>query len=291
MAGHPIANNGVLGHARLRGFSQLTHRLSQVRLRTLVACFVAAAALAASFAVATSATAAAKASCKGIGFTVLHNDTSGGVTLPAGSYTVSSPNLACTGNGSASAFFTTFLNKYNHAIPGWKGKQIAKGWGTYTKNNSSTRFTVKWSKAKRGLGSAPSASCATSALKVKLGRANATAGTVFYPLKFVNKSKTTCTLRGYPGVSAVTKTGKQIGKPARRIPSRFRTVTLKPGKQQSSSVGIIDTGNFTKARCKPVTAFGLKVFPPNEGTAVTLKKKFSTCSSKASVSLQVRPVK
>ena len=230
---------------------------------------------------------AAKASCKGISFTVLHNDSSGGVTLPKGKYTVSSPNLGCK---PASNFFTTFLNKYNHAIPGWKGKQIAKGWGTYTKNGSKTQFTVKWSKAK-GAGAAPSSGCATSALKVSLGRANATAGTVFYPLKFVNKSKASCTLRGYPGVSAVTKSGKQIGKPARRSGGKFRTVTLAPGKQQSSSVGIVDTGNFSAARCKPVTAAGMKVFPPNQGTAVTLKKKFSTCSSKASVSLQVRPVK
>jgi hypothetical protein len=264
----------------------MIHRLSHARLRALATGGVAAAALAAVVGVATSASAAtsATASCKGIGFTVLHNDSSGGVILPQGKYTVSSPNLGCK---AASNFFTNFLNKYNHAIPGWKGKQIAKGWGTYTKNNSNTRFTVKWSNAK----GAPPTGCATSALKVSLGRANATAGTVFYPLKFVNKSKTSCTLRGYPGVSAVTKGGKQIGNAAKRIQSKFRTVTLAPGKQQSSSVGIIDTGNFSKARCKPVNAAGLKVFPPNQGKAVTLKKKFSTCSSKASTSLTVRPVK
>ena len=261
-----------------------------MRLRTLAAGAVLAAVLAASVVVATSASAAtaAAASCKGISFTVLHNDTSGGVTLPAGKYTVSSPNLGCK---PASNLFTTFLDKYNHAIPGWKGKQIAKGWGTYTRNDGKARFTVKWSKAKGGVGGAPSTTCTASQLKVTLGRANATAGTVFYPLKFVNKSKTSCTLRGYPGVSAVGKRGTQIGKPARRTPSRFRTVTVRPGKQQSSSVGIIDTGVFSTARCKPVTASGLKVFPPNAGTAVIIKKKFSTCSSKASVSLTVRPVK
>ena len=104
--------------------------------------------LATSIAVATSASAATSAnpSCKGISFTVLHNDTSGGVTLPGGKYTVSSPNLGCK---TASNYFTTFLDKYNHAIPGWTGKQIAKGWGTYTKNKSKTQFTVKWSKAKK----------------------------------------------------------------------------------------------------------------------------------------------
>ena len=154
---------------------------------------------------------------------MLHNDQSGGVILPSGSYTVSSPNLGCQ---TASNYFTTFLNKYNYAIPGWKGVEIAKGWGTYIKNGSSTQFTVKWSKAKRGTTSA----CATSALKVSLGPANGAAGTVFYPLNFVNTGKLGCTLRGYPGVSAVTSSGKQIGSPASQISSSYKTVTLLPGK-------------------------------------------------------------
>jgi len=265
----------------------MANRLSHTCRRVLAGGGIAVAALAASVAVVTSATAtaAATASCKGISFSVLHNDQLGGVILPAGKYTVSSPNLGCK---TASNYFTTFLNKYNNAaIPGWKGRAIAKGWGTYTKNNSSdTQFTVKWSNAKGGSVTG----CATSTLKVSLGQANGTAGTVFYPLKFVNTSKTSCTLRGYPGVSAVTSSGKQIGNPASRIQSNVRTVTLAPGKQQSASVGIVETGNFSQSQCKPVTAAGLKVFPPNQSKAVTLKKNFSTCSSNASTSLKVTPV-
>jgi hypothetical protein len=126
---------------------------------------------------------------------------------------------------------------------------------------------------------------------VTLGKANATAGTTFFPLKFVNTSKSSCTLRGYPGVSAVNKSGNQIGNPAQRTGGKVRTVTVKPGKQQSSSVGIVDTGNFSPATCKPVTASGLKVFPPNAATSVIIKKKFSTCSSTKATSLKVKPVK
>ena len=263
----------------------MTHRLSHGRQLVLAAGGVAAA-LAVAFTVATSATAAApaKASCTGISFTVLHNDQSGGVILPKGKYTVSSTNLGCK---PASNYFTTFLNKYNHAIPGWTGKAIAKGWGTYMNNSGTAQFTVKWSNAK---GPATSA-CATSALKVSLGPANATAGTTFYPLKFVNTGKTSCTLTGYPGVSAVTSSGKQIGNPAARSGGKFRTVTVAPGKQQSASVGIVDTGNFSATSCKPVTAAGLKIIPPNQSQSVTLKKKFSTCSSTTTTSLQVRPIK
>jgi Protein of unknown function (DUF4232) len=257
-------------------------RFSRGRMRVLTTGAAVVAALAASVALATQATAA-PVSCNGISFTVLHNDQSGGVILPGGSYTVSSPNLGCL---TASNYFTTFLNRYNYSIPGWKGVEVAKGWGTYIKNGSSTQFTVKWSKAKRGATSG----CATSALKVSLGPANGAAGTVFYPLTFVNTGKLGCTLRGYPGVSAVTGSGKQIGSPASRIPLSYKTVTLLPGKAQSAVIGIVETGNFSQSQCAPVTAAGLKVFPPNQNKAVTIKKTFSTCSSTNVISLTVRPV-
>jgi hypothetical protein len=264
----------------------VTNPLSQARLRALAVGGAAAAALAASVLIATSASAATPPACKGIGFSVLHNDSSGGVTLPAGKYTVSSPTLACK---TASNYFTTFLNKYNSGIPGWKGKAISKGWGTYTKNGSTAEFTVKWSKA-----SVPSLrGCSTSALKVSLGQANGSAGTTYYPLKFTNTSKTTCTLRGYPGVSAVTSGGQQIGNAASRIQSSFGTVALAPGTAQSAVFGIVEAGNFSPSVCAPVTAAGLKVFPPNSGKSVTLKMSFLTCSSTtaSTTTLKIAPIK
>lgn len=260
----------------------MTNRFSRSRRHLAAAGAAAAVALATSVAVATPASAT-PASCNGIGFTVLHNDQSGGVVLPAGSYTVSSPNLGCQ---TASNYFTTFLNKYNQAIPGWQGVEIAKGWGTYLKNGSSTQFTVKWSQAKRGTTSV----CSSSALKVSLGAPNGAAGTVFYPLTFVNTSKLSCTLRGYPGVSAVTSSGKQIGSPASQISMGYKTITLLAGKSASATVGIVETGNFSPSQCAPVTAVGLKVFAPGQSKAVTIKKSFSTCSSTTVISLTVRPV-
>jgi hypothetical protein len=84
----------------------------------------------------------AAASCQGIGFTVLHNDRSGGLVLPAGPYKVSSPDYSCA---TASSYFTTFLNKYQGPIPGWTGKQLGYGYGTYTNNATKQYFTVKYS--------------------------------------------------------------------------------------------------------------------------------------------------
>ena len=280
-----IDTNRRAGHALLWGFWSMISWFFRGRVRVLTIGVAVIAALAASSALATAAGAAsAPVSCKGISFKVLHNDQSGGVILPEGSYTVSSPNLGCS---TASNYFTTFLNKYNYSIPGWKGAAKAKGWGTYIKNGSSTQFTVMWSKAKAGTTS----SCATSALKVALGPANGAAGTVFYPINFVNMGKVGCTLRGYPGVSAVTSSGKQIGSPASQISSSYQTVTLVPGKAQSAVLGIVETGNFDPSHCAPATAAGLKVFPPGQTKAVTIKKSFSTCSSTTVVSLTITPVK
>jgi len=41
------------------------------------------------------------------------------------------------------------------------------------------------------------------------------AGSVYYTLQFTNLSGHACTLRGYPGVSAVSLSGHQLGAPAR----------------------------------------------------------------------------
>ncbi len=89
----------------------------------------------------TSRAQTASQSCSGIGFTVLHNDRSGGLVLPAGPYKVSSPDFSCA---TASSYFTTFLDKYQGPIPGWTGKQLGYGYGTYTNNASKHYFTVKY---------------------------------------------------------------------------------------------------------------------------------------------------
>ncbi|MFZ0387707.1 MAG: hypothetical protein WAL22_18735 [Solirubrobacteraceae bacterium] len=83
----------------------------------------------------------ADASCQGIGFTVLHDDHSGGVVLPAGPYKVSSPDFSCQ---TASSYFTTFLNKNQGPIPGWTGQQLGYGYGTYTNDTTKQYFTVKY---------------------------------------------------------------------------------------------------------------------------------------------------
>jgi Protein of unknown function (DUF4232) len=135
-------------------------------------------------------------------------------------------------------------------------------------------------------------SCATAQLSVKfVNQPNGAAGTIYYPIRFTNKGTHACTLRGYPGVSAVTSAGTQIGKSASRSGTGVKTVTIAPKKTASTMVGFVHTANFPASTCKPVTARGLRIIPPNQTTSVTIKRKFSACSGTSVNFLVVLPIK
>lgn len=77
--------------------------------------------------------------CASIGFRVLHNDRAGTAFLPAGGYTVSSPNMAC---GTASADFAGFLAGAGRATPGWTSSSRSAGSATFTQPSSGLTFSV-----------------------------------------------------------------------------------------------------------------------------------------------------
>jgi hypothetical protein len=90
-------------------------------------------------AVIASSSVAAPSQCSGTTFTVLHNDTSGGVTLSRGQYRITSSTLTCT---TASALFKTFLEKYKKTIPQWNSTIYGVGHAKYTRSSNGTNFTV-----------------------------------------------------------------------------------------------------------------------------------------------------
>jgi len=154
---------------------------------------------------------------------------------------------------------------------------------------------ILWTGAPPAQGLAVKAStpaCRTSTLVVWLDtQPNGAAGTTFYTLKFTNLSGSTCTLRGYPGVSAVSLSGGQLGQSAKRDPATpVRTITVRSGASASATVGIVDTGNFPTNACRAVTAAGFKVFPPGQTTAKTIPFPFSACSRSGASYLKIRAV-
>jgi hypothetical protein len=136
--------------------------------------------------------------------------------------------------------------------------------------------------------------CATSGLVVWLNtNGNGAAGSIYYTLEFTNLSGHSCTLSGYPGVSAVNLSGHQIGAPASRDTGTTpHTLTLGTGLNgtASSTLRIVESGNFPASSCGPVNAAGLRVYPPNQRASRVIPFPFGACSHTADGVLSVRAV-
>lgn len=128
---------------------------------------------------------------------------------------------------------------------------------------------------------------------------NGAAGTVFYAMNFTNIGST-CVLRGYPGVSAVSQTGHQLGSAAKRSKAvKVKPITLKgtnggPATNASSAeatIGIVEAGNFPASSCHQATASGFRVYAPNQNAATFVPFPFAACSRSGPTYLTVSAVK
>lgn len=143
--------------------------------------------------------------------------------------------------------------------------------------------------------SAPAAAhrCYASELTVWLGSpGNGTAGSTYYDLELSNTSRSTCTLYGYPGVSA-HNASRQLGSPAGRDHSRPSTlVTLLPGGTTHVLLQITDVGNYSPAACGPASAQFLRVYAPGAFSAITMPFQggFEACGRRGPVYLHVTAV-
>jgi hypothetical protein len=143
------------------------------------------------------------------------------------------------------------------------------------------------------VASRATAACATSGLVVWLNNQSggAAAGSTYYKLELTNLSGHACTLRGYPGVSAIDLRGRRLGSAAGRNPTHpSRTITLAQGASASTVLQIADAFNYPAATCRRTTAAGLRVYPPNQTQAKTVPFPFLACSRVGPTYLHVTPV-
>jgi hypothetical protein len=102
-------------------------------------------------------------------------------------------------------------------------------------------------------------------------------------------SSHTCTLFGFPGVSAVGLGGTQRGSPATRDHTDpTNLVTLSPGATAHVLLKITDVGAFPPSACEPANAIGLRVYPPNDTAATIVGFSFQACAKSGPVFLTVR---
>ena len=119
---------------------------------------------------------------------------------------------------------------------------------------------------------------------------DAAAGHYYFELELSNKSAQTCTLYGYPGVSALTA-GHQDGSAADRTPSHPKTlVTLPPGATAHAILEITNAYAFPPAACQPVTATQVRVYAPGAYASLQFGFSVAACSQAGPVYLHVSPM-
>ena len=128
--------------------------------------------------------------------------------------------------------------------------------------------------------SAPACTASGLGVWVAVGQGNGAAGTILYPLEFTNLSGHTCSLFGFPGVSAIDQHGNQLGSSANwEHTTSPHTVILAPGATAHTILAYHDVAVTTGAGCGPVkTASLLKVFPPGQHRFTYAAYDFLSCS-------------
>ena len=130
--------------------------------------------------------------------------------------------------------------------------------------------------------SAPGCTAFGLGVWVAVGQGNGAAGTIFYPLEFTNLSGHTCSLFGFPGVSAINQQGNQLGSSANwEGTASPHAVILAPGATAHTMLAYHDAAVTTEPGCDPVnSAVLLKVYPPGQHSATYAAYDFQSCSRK-----------
>lgn len=135
--------------------------------------------------------------------------------------------------------------------------------------------------------------CPTSALTVTIGGGSGgAAGSVYTDVQFRLTGSSACTLNGHPGVSYVTGPhGTQVGRAATRTGTPT-TVVLVPGAHAHAELRMVQYQDIPAGTCRPAAVGGIRVYPPDQTTAVVVPVSGKTCGSTAGAAqvLSVGPV-
>jgi hypothetical protein len=120
--------------------------------------------------------------------------------------------------------------------------------------------------------------CATSQLTASLGGGDAGAGNLYRYLVITNHSATACHVNGYPGLSMLDASGKQIGVPATRDERAHQQVVLKPGGSASDTIHTVN-GQGT---CLPASV-KLRIYPPGNTASLDFPGQVTDCDDQFTI--------
>ena len=108
-------------------------------------------------------------------------------------------------------------------------------------------------------------------------------------LTFTNTASTACIVDGYPGVSYVAgSAGTQIGASAARLPGTVTAVSVQSGSSAFATLREVVAANYG-ASCGLTNVAGLRIYPPNQTTALFVAQTTQGCSNSSDLVLQVGP--
>jgi hypothetical protein len=127
------------------------------------------------------------------------------------------------------------------------------------------------------------------------GQANGAAGTIYYPLEFTNLSGHSCSMHGFPGVSAISRSGRQLGSPARWRSGGGtpRAVIVRRGATVHATLAYSDAVVGSVTGCDPVsTTSELRIYLPDQRSATfAFFFDLKACSHAGPIYLGVGPIK
>jgi hypothetical protein len=135
--------------------------------------------------------------------------------------------------------------------------------------------------------------CSASELVVWAGEepGGGAAGSVYYRIEFTNLAGSTCTIAGFPTVSAVSLKGKRIGAAAKHAPGKkAKAVKLAQGQTATAQLQIVDALNYSPNECKPTWAAGLRIGIPGAAGSKVAPLAFQTCALASAKTLAVGAV-
>ncbi len=111
--------------------------------------------------------------------------------------------------------------------------------------------------------------------------------TAYYEFEISNISRHACALDGFPSVTALNDSGRQLGSAAGRD-SRFltRPVSIAPGGTAHYQLAIT-VGGWSTSVCRPATAFALRVVAPGTHGGMQIPFSFTACAKRGPVYLTV----
>ena len=124
---------------------------------------------------------------------------------------------------------------------------------------------------------------------VAVSQGSQASGTTSYPLEFTNTGGCTCSLSGFPVVSAISRAGVRLGSTAGRgLLTVAPRVVLAPGATAHTTLAYHGRLVSTGSGCGPVaTAFELRVYLDGQNRATYAAFGFQSCSHAGHVYLTI----